>query len=518
MQISTPHTTHRPSPILLSVLAEPSFLKAGLVSAAVFVLPLSAYLLTIAPTIYNLDSAELTTAATTGGLMRATGYPLYLLLGRFWSQIPIGDAGYRMNLFSAVSGALGVWLTFHILRKLRVGRLLAAGAAGLMAAAPFYWSLSLVAEVYTLQVVLTAGLILLLLHWAAAPGALRLGLAAGWFGLSMGHHLATGLLAPAAAFFVIAHAGRSAFHGRSLAAAALGVLIGSAIYLYLPFLYLQQPAFNYAGVFDAGLHFHPVDLASPGGLWWLVTGRSFASQMFAYQGAALGAETVWFAGHLGRAFAYVGIGPGLLGLAVLFRKDWRLAGLLGGMFLATAFFYIDYRVVDKETMFLPTYLVWAIWLGLGYQALLDRIRPGDPTWLRGAATAAIAGFVVAAALSTGPAVDLSSDTSTRVLGEEVLASVREDAVVFGWWDTVPPVQYLQLVEGRRPDVQAVNRFLISSEDLATFIQAEARYRPVYVDSVPEGLPDGLRAVAVGGLYRIEPVGSGERNDRQAQAR
>ena len=48
---------------------------------ASFGLPFCIYLLTLAPTIYNLDSAEMTTAASTGGLMRATGYPLYLTLG-----------------------------------------------------------------------------------------------------------------------------------------------------------------------------------------------------------------------------------------------------------------------------------------------------------------------------------------------------------------------------------------------------------------------------------------------------
>ena len=29
---------------------------------------------------------------------------------------------------------------------------------------------------------------------------------------------------------------------------------------------------------------------------------------------------------------------------------------------------------------------------------------------------------------------------------------------FGWWDSIPVVEYLQLVEGERPDVTAINRF------------------------------------------------------------
>ena len=90
---------------------------------ASFGLPFMVYLLTLAPTIYNLDSAELTTAAYTGGLMRSTGYPLYLTLGHFWSKIPLGDVGYRMNLLSAIFGALTIFLGERILRRWRLGGL-----------------------------------------------------------------------------------------------------------------------------------------------------------------------------------------------------------------------------------------------------------------------------------------------------------------------------------------------------------------------------------------------------------
>ena len=82
-------------------------------TAAAFVLPFVLYVLTLAPTVYGLDSAELTTAAAIGGLPRATGYPLYLMLGRVWSRLPIGDVGFRMNLFSAFWGAFTIALSSH---------------------------------------------------------------------------------------------------------------------------------------------------------------------------------------------------------------------------------------------------------------------------------------------------------------------------------------------------------------------------------------------------------------------
>ncbi len=59
-------------------------------STFAFFIPFLVYLRTLAPTIYNLDSAELTTAAFTGGLMRATGYPLYLSIGYLWSRLAAG--------------------------------------------------------------------------------------------------------------------------------------------------------------------------------------------------------------------------------------------------------------------------------------------------------------------------------------------------------------------------------------------------------------------------------------------
>jgi hypothetical protein len=97
---------------------------------AAFGLPFVIYLLTLARTIYNLDSAELTTAAATAGLMRSTGYPLYLTLGHLWSKIPLGDVGFRMNLFSAFCGALTIFFANRILRRWHAGGWATFGALG----------------------------------------------------------------------------------------------------------------------------------------------------------------------------------------------------------------------------------------------------------------------------------------------------------------------------------------------------------------------------------------------------
>ena len=473
--------------------------------SAAFGLPFILYTLTLAPTIYNLDSAELTTAAATGGLMRATGYPLYLFLGRLWANLPVGDVGYRMNMFSAFTGALTLLFVERILSRLSVGNWASLFAVGLLAAAPFFWSLSLVAEVYTLHTALMGLLILLLINWAQHPTLARLGAVTGLIGLSLGHHLATSLLIPGALGYILLTHPHRALAPRGILIAILGGLAGLSIYLVLPLRYFSDPAFNYAGIFDAAGQFHPVNLASPSGLWWLVTGKSFAAQMFAYHGGELWKEIVWFAGHLTRAFFVVGIGPAFLGLVVLARQNWKLAGMLFLMFGFSAFFYVDYRVLDKESMFLPTYVIWAVWLGLGVQCLLDWVKQeagAANLWPARFIQGAIGVSVLAALLVTGPQVDLSDDWSTRIRGEAILEEVEPHALVLGWWDTVPVVQYLQLVEGQRPDVQAINRFLITMDDLTLLVKREIVSRPVYINELPLSWQNTFTAKKTGPLYQI----------------
>jgi hypothetical protein len=255
-----------------------------------FGLPFTLYLLTLAPTVYNLDSAELTTAAATGGLVRATGYPLYLVLGYAWSLLPVGDVGYRMNLFSAFTGALTIALAERILRRWHVGPWATFGALGLLACAPFFWALSLIAEVYTLHTALMAGIILLLLNWGDQPTPPRLALVGLLVGLSMGNHAATILLVPACVWYTLTIAPRRAFAPRSLLLTSLALLAGLSVYLYLPLRFAAAPAFNYAGLYDATGTFIPTSLSSVQGLWWLVSGRAFAGQMLAYRGADLWRE------------------------------------------------------------------------------------------------------------------------------------------------------------------------------------------------------------------------------------
>jgi len=154
---------------------------------------------------------------------------------------------------------------------------------------------------------------------------------------------------------------------------------------------------------------------------------------------------------------------------------------------------------------LPTYIVWAIWLGLGMQWLLDWVNISgldSRIWTTRLMQGIMAFGVVAAIFYTGPKVDLSNDWSTRIQGEAILHAVEPNALVLGWWDTVPAIQYLQFVEGQRLDVQAINRFLISYDDLTVLVKNEVANRPVYINELPLSWQDTFDVQKAGPLYRI----------------
>ncbi|MCB0077427.1 MAG: DUF2723 domain-containing protein [Anaerolineales bacterium] len=472
-----------------------------------FALPLLLYLFTLAPTIYNLDSAELTTAVATGGIVRATGYPLYLALGKLWvALLPVGDIAYRMNLFSAVCGAGTLLLVERTLQRWGVGTVARLGAVGLLASATYFWALSLIAEVYTLHTVLMMALLLALLHWRERPSATRLAGVGLLVGLGLSHHLATALLLPGVAFFLISSHWRATLRPKSLLSAAGATAVALSCYFYLSYLYLQQPPFNYAGLYDSAGQFQAVDLTTVRGLWWLISGASFSGAMLAYDLAGLWHELGQFALQLWQDFMAVGIGPALLGAGLLLRRDWRLGGLLLLFFVGNGLFYADYRVIDKATMFLPNYVVMALWIGVGLAALLRWVAAEGSDRRGPALLGAMVALTVAASVALHwPLVDRSQDNSTRDNATAILTTAEENALLIGWWDAIPAVEYLQRVEGERPDIQTLNRFLISHESLQTLLHVSLGQRPIYVSELPPVAFHPMRYQPVGDWFRILPT-------------
>src|SRR2546423_6265286 len=81
---------------------QPSFRAAAIVSALVFLV----YLLTLAPSTAMWDTSEYITAAYTLVLPHPPGNPFFVLLGRFFSILPIApNVALRVNILAPLSSA-----------------------------------------------------------------------------------------------------------------------------------------------------------------------------------------------------------------------------------------------------------------------------------------------------------------------------------------------------------------------------------------------------------------------------
>src|SRR4051812_46382902 len=152
----------------------PSYGAAAVVGLVV----LGLYALTLAPTTALWDASEYITAAYTLGIPHPPGNPLFVLLGRVASLVPVGTVAVRVNLLAAVSSAFSAAVWFLVVERvlsgwfpLRWTRLVAAGAATLLSATAFtVWNQSVVNEkVYTVSLAFFALVSWLTVMWCDDP-------------------------------------------------------------------------------------------------------------------------------------------------------------------------------------------------------------------------------------------------------------------------------------------------------------------------------------------------------------
>ena len=143
----------------------------GVLVVGLFAASLALYVHTLAPSVATLfdDSLEFPLVSYRLGIAHPTGYPLYTLLGKLFTLGPWHDVAWRVNLLSAVAGALAVTFVYLAARQLARRRLAALLGAVALAVSPVFWSQAVVAEVYTLTGAFVALLLWLALRWARRP-------------------------------------------------------------------------------------------------------------------------------------------------------------------------------------------------------------------------------------------------------------------------------------------------------------------------------------------------------------
>lgn len=443
---------------------ELALLAAGLVFAV--------YLRTMAPTVFPLDSAELVAGAVSLGLVHAPGYPVYLLLAHLFTYLPVGDIAYRVNLLSAVATVSTVALLVLLLRQMGL-RARPAFVAGLSYGFSFYvWSLSMVAEVYTLQAFFLAVLLLALWHWQQHGSPRALLVVASMMGLAAANTPATILWWPGLLILAWMTPHRQQLSWRL--ALKLSGLFALALLpiLYLPIRSMTHPAFNYVGHYDESAVFHPLDLTQLDNLLWYISGGPFSHLVWGYSGWELLTEGFHSLHRLWAAFLGIGLPLGLWGFWKLWQRHHVLAlGLLLTV-LPHAVFFTAYRVPDKETMFLPLFLIWAVFLSVGLEQLIEML----PRRLALVELLLPLGLLI---INVSYA-DVSDLLSPHEIAEIRLQTTESNAIYMAIWDNAAVMEYIQITRGFRPDVTVINTFMTSPSVQQALVKNALRTkRPVY---------------------------------------
>src|SRR5690348_15171453 len=391
----------------------PSYLAAGIVTVLVFLL----YLITLAPSAARWDTSEYIAAACTRGLPHPPGNPLFVLIGRVFSIVPLfgPNVATRVSVLAAMCSAVSAGMLFLVTERVLVGwfpqrwqRITGGAIAAVIGATAFtVWNQSVVNEkVYTVSLVGIAIISWLMIRWSDEPDGRKadriLVLVAYILGLGYANHMGGMLAAPAAAVAVVVRRPRTLLRWRLLLACVGALALGITPFAIQPIRSAWNPPLNEGeptacrnglhfsctfskGTYDAFMYnfnrgqYGKPDLsdrqapfAAQVDMWWFY----FKWQWFRDPQLKI----QWLQGLFGGLFLVLG----LFGGWVHYQRDRRSFWYFGMYMLTVTLILITYlnfkygssqspelgdsvarEVRDRDYFFLWSFSAWGVWAALG---------------------------------------------------------------------------------------------------------------------------------------------------------
>ncbi len=480
--------------------------------AVLTIASLALYLRTVAPGLLEGDEGEFQVNIFKLGVSH-TGYPFFFLLGKLWTMLlPVGTVATRANLFSAAWGAVAVAATFAAIWFLTRNRWAASVAALLFAASRVEWSQAVIPRVYTMNSFFVVVVTLLFFLWRMGKVDLTVPIFA--FGLSLTNHRTMMWFAPAIAVFVLWHERAALFRPRRLFTLAVAFVLPLLLYGYV----------FWRGESDVGVEFHWKDFNDE-----IMGGYVRASWRFGPLDWLVSRVTELYLPMLIEQFTPLGFVAGLVGAAALALdrppRGWprTLPAREAFVFLvlanlANTAFCVIFWVIDIDKFFLPSFITFLFFSGVGVAVVWDGFTRGAVQWpARAVVVAACVAAVGWLLVRNLPLNDWSARTEVAQAWEENLAQPLEaNAVIAGSWESITPLEYAMYVDGRRRDLERwkliINNYQLGQvpygsrqEDIEQAVRAG---RPVYLTIYPgetetlAALVQEFRLTRVGDLWRV----------------
>jgi len=476
------------------------------VDAAVFLAALAIYWITLSPGVLPADAGEFQLVAAKLGVAHPPGYPLYTMLAWLSTLITPGNPAYGVNLFSAVAAALAVMLAGRAAHHLSGNIWAGVAASVVLAIAPSFWNTATQASIRPLTAMFTAlcverlarykqqhffgGMRAVLLRKASYESKWVLAGFALAFGLGLAHHPTLAFLGSLFGIYLLLTDPSLIREPRRWVLPLIAFAAG-----FLPWLYL--PIRGARGAVLA-----PGDLATWPGFWNHVLAKGFAGDFFSFHTSTDLADRglVWLNIMRIEWTPFILI-AGVLAAVILAWRDWRTLILLGGGFAVNTFIAMTYRAPQTVEYLIPSYVLFAIGLGVGLGNINDpqitqisqmektAIRLGN-LWAIPITIVLVAG-VIQAVDQWGSFAWLARDNSTRERAEALLDEAPQNAVILASWHWATPMMALQATEGFRPDVEVFYVYPDGAE----------RLEATWVRRIEENIAH--RAVVITSYYPVE---------------
>ncbi len=431
------------------------------IAAALGIVSLIVYVITLCPTIFTDDCGEIATAVATGGVMHPPGYPLYTLLGRLFVKfVPWGEPAHRLGLLSCVCGAAAVAATYSLARRCGAGQAWAATGALTFAFSYTLWQQSTKVETYSLNALFVAILLGFAVRVRQTGSVATFAAMAFCGGLALTNHLTIVWLIPTLAYLSVPKLSSTLGPGKALGAVALAVVM---CLLPLP-LYLTE-------IVSARAH--------PGGqvwgdtstwhrFWLHVTGARYhgkfgiPSLSFLY-----GRDVLFMPGWLWRNMGVMVLFAVVGGAKLIRDPQARPIGI--GLILGVVAYLTCntvYRILNIFEYYTSTVLMLSVLAAIGGEyvakATTNRILvPGRERFPRVLESSVIALLCLTPIISNWQACDRSAADDMRVMAENGLNMVEPNSLIVANGDNITfGLWYTQEVLGERRDVIVLPRSLM----------------------------------------------------------
>lgn len=447
-----------------------------------FLIAISAYLLTFARTVTLVDSGELILTSAKLGVAHPPGFPLYTILGYLFTKLPFGSIAARMSFmsafFAALTSAVLTLITINIYdvfaqnsptkqgKKTNVEKqslnsnlffqpifklLMPLIVALSFSFSTTLWFYASVAEVYTLNIFMLSVIIYLMLEWHLKKQTNDkkadkiIPIAALIYGLALGvHHVTILLTLPAIAFFVIYNEGFKYLLSKQVKIAFVTVLIGFAIYLYLPISASQQPIFNWG---------NPSSLER---FYWHISAKQYqvnlspSLEIVKDQFKYFANLTFWQFTPLGLVFIFVG-------LAALWKNKRNIFYLTILVIVFDLAYSVSYEIAeDKDAYYLTTNFALTIIIAAGLIDLFTRLAVKSKPF----ATLTLIFFSILPILNFATHYQENNKKNyliARDYVENVMRSVEPNSLLLTLeWQFYSPYLYMCHLENFRPDAIVVD--------------------------------------------------------------